>query len=196
MFRRSCTKFIVSWTRASAHGKAYLHRYMLKHPPTSHTHKTPPREFPAWNTSFERPMRICAISLTYLLHAAVLLDKLTGSQLVKKFPAFYGTRRFNTAFTNLRHLSLSWASSIRYIPPHPTSWRSILILSSHLRLGLRSGSFPQVSHQNPVNTSSPYVLHVPPISFFSIWSPKNIGWAVHISNGEIEQGIERLGGVL
>jgi len=23
--------------------------------------------------------------------------------------------------------------------PHPTSWRSILILSSHLRLGLRSG---------------------------------------------------------
>ena len=24
----------------------------------------------------------------------VLLEKLTGSQLVKKFPAFYGTRRF------------------------------------------------------------------------------------------------------
>ena len=27
-------------------------------------------------------------------------------------------------------------------PPHPTSWRSILILSSHLRLGLPSGLFP------------------------------------------------------
>ena len=27
-------------------------------------------------------------------------------------------------------------------PPHPTSWRSILILSSHLRLGLLSGLFP------------------------------------------------------
>jgi len=26
--------------------------------------------------------------------------------------------------------------------PHPTSWRSILILSSHLRLGLPSGPFP------------------------------------------------------
>jgi len=26
--------------------------------------------------------------------------------------------------------------------PHPTSWRSILILSSHLRLGLPSGLFP------------------------------------------------------
>jgi len=30
----------------------------------------------------------------------VLLEKLTGSQLVKKFPAFYGTRRFIAAFTN------------------------------------------------------------------------------------------------
>jgi hypothetical protein len=36
----------------------------------------------------------------------VLLEKLTGSQLVKKFPAFYGTRRFITAFTKARHLSL------------------------------------------------------------------------------------------
>jgi len=26
--------------------------------------------------------------------------------------------------------------------PHPTSWRSILILSSHLRLGLQSGLIP------------------------------------------------------
>ena len=27
-------------------------------------------------------------------------------------------------------------------PPHPNSWRSILILSSHLRLGLPNGLFP------------------------------------------------------
>ena len=39
--------------------------------------------------------------------STVQLEKLTGSQLVKKFPAFYGTRRFNTAFTSARHLSLS-----------------------------------------------------------------------------------------
>jgi hypothetical protein len=31
----------------------------------------------------------------------ILLDNLTGFQLVKKFPAFYGTRRFITAFTCL-----------------------------------------------------------------------------------------------
>jgi hypothetical protein len=38
--------------------------------------------------------------LTYLLTPwiRVLLEKLTGSQLVKKFPAFYGTQRFITVF--------------------------------------------------------------------------------------------------
>ena len=71
-----------------------------------------------------------------------LLEKLTGFQSVKKFPAFYGTRRFITTFTSARHLSLSWASSIQFIPPHSTSWWSILILYSHLRLDLRSDLFP------------------------------------------------------
>ena len=72
----------------------------------------------------------------------VLLEKLTGLQLVKKFPAFHGTRRFITARTSVRHLSLSWASPIQSIHPHLTSWRSILILSTHLRLGLPSGILP------------------------------------------------------
>jgi hypothetical protein len=38
--------------------------------------------------------------------SAVLLEKLTGFKLVKKFPAFYGTRKFITAFTSSHHLSL------------------------------------------------------------------------------------------
>jgi hypothetical protein len=37
----------------------------------------------------------------------VILVKLTGSQLVKKFPTFYGTGKFVTACTIARHLSLS-----------------------------------------------------------------------------------------
>jgi hypothetical protein len=47
--------------------------------------------------------------LIYLLTpwSRVLLEKLTGLQLVKKFSAFYETRRFITAFTRARHLSLS-----------------------------------------------------------------------------------------
>jgi len=60
----------------------------------------------------------------------------------QQIPEFYGTRKIITAFTSDQQLSLSWASSIQSIPPHPTSWRSIIILSSHLRLGLPSGLFP------------------------------------------------------
>jgi hypothetical protein len=43
--------------------------------------------------------------------------------------------------TSTHHLSLCWASSIQSNPPHPTSWRSILILSSHLCLGLLMPTF-------------------------------------------------------
>jgi len=50
---------------------------------------------------------------TYLLHWAEPSEKLTGFQLVNKFPAFYGTRRFITAFTSAHHLSLSWASYVQ-----------------------------------------------------------------------------------
>ena len=48
----------------------------------------------------------------------------------------------------------TWATSIQFMPPHYTSWRSILGLSSHLRLVLPNGSFPQIPHQNPVCSSS------------------------------------------
>ena len=63
-------------------------------------------------------------------------------QLIKKFPTFYGTRKFITVLTSARHLSLSWANSIQSPQPIPTSSRSILILSSHLHLGLHNGLFP------------------------------------------------------
>ena len=82
--------------------------------------------------------------LTYSLTpwCRVLLEKLTGLELVKKFPAFHGTRKFITALTIVGQLSLSWASPIQSIYPHPTSWRSILILHIHLRLGLPRGLLP------------------------------------------------------
>jgi hypothetical protein len=40
--------------------------------------------------------------LSYLLHGAVILDKLIGSHLVTNFLSFYGTRRFSTVFTGTR----------------------------------------------------------------------------------------------
>jgi hypothetical protein len=42
----------------------------------------------------------------------VLLEKLRRPQLVKKFSAFYGTRRFITTITSARHQSLYSATSI------------------------------------------------------------------------------------
>jgi len=57
--------------------------------------------------------------------------------------------------------------------PHPTSSRSILILSSHVRLGFSSGlfiwGFPSKLCMHL--SSLPYMLHSPPISF-SILSPE------------------------
>ena len=81
--------------------------------------------------------------LTYWLTSwsRVLLQKLTGFQVVKKFPAFYGGRSLITAVTSAHHLS-SWTSSIQSMLPHPSSLRSVLILFSHLSLGLPGGFFP------------------------------------------------------
>jgi len=82
--------------------------------------------------------------LTYLITCLLtpwstfLLEKQTDFHLDKKFPSFHRARRIIAAVTSARHLSLSWASSNQSIPSHPTSWRSILILSSHLRLVSRT----------------------------------------------------------
>ena len=119
--------------------------------------------------------KMCGLGTTYLLTpwSRILLQKLTDFQLVKKFPAFHGTRRFITALTSVCHLSPSWASPIQSIYPHPIYWRSILILSTHLRLGQPSGVFPSGFPTKTLYTPSPhpYAPHAQPISFFSILSP-------------------------
>ena len=53
----------------------------------------------------------------------------------------YGTQTFNAAFTSAIQKSLSWAESTQFLVLIPKSYRSILILSSHLCLGLPVG-FP------------------------------------------------------
>ena len=52
----------------------------------------------------------CICTYVYYLITAwgrVLLEKPTSFQLVKEMGGFYGNRRFITAFTSARHLSLS-----------------------------------------------------------------------------------------
>ena len=114
------------------------------------------------------------IMFLYLLHtpwSRVLLEKLTGSAASQEIPRFFGTRRFITVPTTARHLSLSWANSIQSSQPSPTFWRSILIVSSHLRLGLPSGLFPSGFPTIPLCTPPPYAPRAAPIPFFSILPP-------------------------
>jgi hypothetical protein len=65
---------------------------------------------------------------------------LTDSQLVKKFPAFYGTHRFITTFTRPCTWSLSWARRIQSTPSYPICLRATLNIS-YLYLSLPSGLF-------------------------------------------------------
>ena len=94
------------------------------------------------------------LKYTYLLTPwyRVLLEKLTGLQLVKKFPAFHGTRRFITALTTVRHLSLSWASPIQstshLLEIHPNIIHPSMPRSPQWSLSLR---FP---HQDPIHPLS------------------------------------------
>jgi hypothetical protein len=65
-----------------------------------------------------RTSNICSLMCPYILLSICfgtylltpwsrdLLEKLTGSQLIKKFLGFYVIRRFITAITKARHLSL------------------------------------------------------------------------------------------
>ena len=115
-------------------------------------------EWPKHFSDYNKITYLLTYLLIYLLTpwCIVLLEKLTGLQLVKKFPVFHRTRRFITALTSVRHLSLYWASPIQSIYPHPTSWRSTLILSTHLCLGLPSGllhsGFPSKTLYTPLSS--------------------------------------------
>jgi hypothetical protein len=93
--------------------------------------------------------------------------KVDSSPVNQEVPAFLGTGGFIAAFTRALYRSLSWTRPIQFIPPHPISPRSILILSNHLRLGLPSGglllAFPSITyiHCSPHSCSMPWQTHSP-----------------------------------
>ena len=96
------------------------------------------------------------------------LQKIAGPHLVKKFPAFYGTRRFITAFTTARHLSLSGARSIHSMPPlHFLNSYFNIILPSTLGFSKWSLSFRFFS---TTRYAPLFFLHVPlDLSLSSLW---------------------------
>ena len=127
----------------------------------------------------EKTVSVCNLLTAW---SRVLLEKLTGSHLVK-FIALYGTRRFITALTTARHLSiLSWARPIHSMLPHTTSRKFILMLSLHLRLGIPSGlfpsGFPTKILYSPLLSHTCYMSRPSHSSRFH--HPNNIWWCVQI----------------
>jgi hypothetical protein len=87
------------------------------------------RQSSAYQRAIEHPQNISTNWRDISLHGFNIFEfyslvkcpswKLTvPPRLVKKFTGLYGTRRFITAFTKVRHLSLSWARSIHSTPNH------------------------------------------------------------------------------
>ena len=124
-----------------------------------------------FHLSFSAVANFLPYLLTYSMEQSPWkANRFSASQ---EIPLYYGTWRFITAITSVRHLSLSWARSIQSKHPHPISWRCLLILSSYLCPGLKSGlfhtGFPTKTLYTP--RSPPYVLYTPLISS-SIISPE------------------------
>jgi hypothetical protein len=96
-------------------------------------------------------------------------EKLTGSNLIKKFPPLNRTRRFITAFTRAHHLSLFWARSIQSTLTNPR-----LEDLFKYYIPIYAWVF-QVDLCFPTKTcihlpSPPYVPYALPILFFFVWS--------------------------
>jgi hypothetical protein len=90
-----------------------------------------------------------AVTAVYCRHRCTLtprrravIENLIVARLVKKFPAFYGTRNFVSIFARAWRWSLARAQLIQFTLFQNIALRSILILSFHLRLGHLSGLFP------------------------------------------------------
>ena len=99
----------------------------------------------------------------------VLTEKLPSPQLVRKFPANCGTRRFITVFPTARHLSLSWATSIQSMPPFPF-WKIHFNIILPSMPWSSKWCFPAKTLSAPL--LPPYVPHALPISVFFIQSPE------------------------
>jgi hypothetical protein len=98
-------------------------------------------------------------------------------QPLGSFPAFYGTRKFITAFTRALHLYLSSVRPIQSTTLNPLYKRSFLMLFIYLRLCIPSGPFPSGFITNKLYTFllSPFVPHAPPTSSSLLYN-YNYNW--------------------
>ena len=110
--------------------------------------------------------------LTYLLTPwyRVLLEKLTGLQLVKKRPAFHGTRRYITALIRVRQLFHILGQPN---PVHIPTSQFLKIIPNIIYPSTPRSPQWSLSPRRPYTPPSPhrYAKNAQSISFFSILSP-------------------------
>ena len=101
----------------------------------------PPRK----QSAFWCLVKCQALSIHTYLHTAwsrVLLEKLTGFSASQEIPRIlWNTKVYYRIYKSPPPVRI-WSQLGQVHTPHPTSRRSILILSSHLRLFLPIGVFP------------------------------------------------------
>jgi len=95
---------------------------------------------------------------TYTISSRVLLENMIITQLIKRFPAIYGSWKFITKFTWGHNWILFWTRRINSTLSHHIFLRSISILSSHLWVGLPHALFPL-----PFLTMMLYTLLISPV---------------------------------
>jgi hypothetical protein len=131
-------------------------------------------------------------TFTPLISASVRMDRFIfawnpDSELLKNFPAFYGTQRFITVLTSARHLFLSCARSILSMPPTPPASPSVfskiyfnIIISS--TLGSFKWPYFRFSRWNPVCTSAFHYTCYMPCPSQPSWldHPNDIWWVQSI----------------
>jgi len=107
-----------------------------------------------------------------------LLDQMILAQLIKEFHASYRTWKFIIVYRREGHWTLSWATWVQSAPLHSVYLRFILILSSYLCLGLKSGLSPFVwiSHFSMLTTCATHYVILDFVSLiifreeYKLWS--------------------------
>jgi hypothetical protein len=102
----------------------------------------------------------------------VLLEKLTGPQLVKKFPGLSVSRGFINSFPRARHLSIFWARLTHSMNPFHFLKNCFNIMLTYMPESSKSSPAP--GHPTKILNApllSLYVPHAPSISFFLIFFP-------------------------